>query len=89
VIGPFQFLTDWGSNFKGPSIFEGEKNACESINPFWRGISANTRATFKLHNFLSKIDSVLNHRTRNAPQQIECLTQVSFDWHFRPNPASE
>jgi hypothetical protein len=48
IIGPFHSLTSRGSNFKGPSIFEGEKNACESINPFWKGILANTRAAFEL-----------------------------------------
>jgi hypothetical protein len=48
MIDPFQSLTRRSSNFKGSSIFEGEKNVYESINLFWRGISANTRAAYSL-----------------------------------------
>jgi hypothetical protein len=36
VIGTFQYLIGSWLKFQGTVPFEGENNACESINPFWK-----------------------------------------------------
>jgi hypothetical protein len=83
MIGPFQSLTGRGSNFKGPSIFEGEKNACESINPFWRGVSANTRAACSLQPSNSPVVNVALQQNLRFPESFaqktsEIITKARF-----------